>query len=211
MYVLIVPYPAPNVKQASLRVSILRGPHVRRRAKIAPYNLYSHSARNMRKAADSAVRKAESAASRAKETPRPASGLHVVVELELLAVAALPAAMPLSGESVGRWFASFSGVDRYQPAQGRNRKTGSGAGMSLTVATAWCSSSTDLTGDPLDRTAGAQDDRTTSAARGRCLRSCAPAVGRPRCCASCCTELTLKCHRIRTARLRETRRTSVHR
>lgn len=124
MYVLIVPYPAPNVKQASLRVSILRCPHVRRRAKIAPYNLYSHSARNMRKAADPPSGKRNQRPSRAKETPRPALGLHVVVELELLAVAAVPAAMPLSWESIGRWFASFGGVDRYQPGQGRNRKTG---------------------------------------------------------------------------------------
>lgn len=72
----------------------------------------------------SAVRTAESAASRAKETPRPALGLHVVVELELLAVAAVPATMPLSWESIGRWFASFGGVDRCQPEQGRNRRTG---------------------------------------------------------------------------------------
>ena len=56
-------------------------PHVRRRAKIAPYSLCSRPARNMRKAADSAVRNAGSAASRATGTPRPASGLPVVAEL----------------------------------------------------------------------------------------------------------------------------------
>jgi hypothetical protein len=42
------------------------------------------------------------------------------------------------------------------------------------------------------RTTGAHDDRTTSAASRRCLRSCMPAVVRPRCCTFCCTELTCK-------------------
>ncbi len=38
------------------------------------------------------------------------------------------------------------------------------------------------------QTTGAHDDRTTSAASKRCLRSCMPAVVRP----CCCTELTCK-------------------
>ena len=42
------------------------------------------------------------------------------------------------------------------------------------------------------RTTGAHDDRTTSTASKRCLRSCMPAVVRPCCCTFCCTELTCK-------------------
>ena len=40
---------------------------------------------------------------------------------------------------------------------------------------------------------GACDDRTTLAASKRRLRSFMPAIALPRCCTSCCTELTLKC------------------
>jgi hypothetical protein len=42
------------------------------------------------------------------------------------------------------------------------------------------------------QTTDACDDYQTSAGSQRCLRSCMPAVARPRCCISCCTELTLK-------------------
>jgi hypothetical protein len=42
------------------------------------------------------------------------------------------------------------------------------------------------------QTTGEHDDRSTSAAGQRCLRSRMRAVVRPHCCTSCCTELTLK-------------------
>ena len=43
---------------------------------------------------------------------------------------------------------------------------------------------------PSMRTTGAHDDRTTSAGSRRCLRSCKPAVVRPRCCTFCCRSMS---------------------
>jgi hypothetical protein len=48
----------------------------------------------------------------------------VGVELELLAPFAIPVITPLSWDFSGHWFASFAGVDRHQPEQGRNREHG---------------------------------------------------------------------------------------
>src|SRR6266699_1279381 len=41
------------------------------------------------------------------------------------------------------------------------------------------------------RTTSAHQDRPTSAVHRRCLRSCVPAVVRPCCCTSCCTDFAL--------------------
>jgi hypothetical protein len=43
--------------------------------------------------------------------------LYAVVQLELLALVAVPAIMPLSWDFATHWFVSFRGVDQRQPEQ----------------------------------------------------------------------------------------------
>jgi hypothetical protein len=62
---------------------------------------------------------------------------------------------------------------------------------------------------PSMRTMGACQVGTTTAASGRCLRSCMPAVVRPCCCTTCCTDLTRNC-RSSSVRLPQATLSALH-